>query len=144
LINDIVVHLELPPQARLHDVFHVGLLKKFHGDPPAAPPPLPPTHHGAATPELERTVCCRVTRGVQQVLVHWKGQSAASATWEDVESFTAKFPAFQLADELPLEEGRDVMYGRTYTRRRQARDVRRVAERVARIAGAPGKAEISG
>jgi hypothetical protein len=134
MINDVAVRLELPPQARLHNVFHVGLLKKYHGAPPAAPPPLPLTHHGAVTTEPERAVRRRVARGVPQVLIHWKGQSAASATWEDRESFTAKFPAFQLEDELPLEDGRDVMYGRTYTRRRRARDVRRAAERAA-----PGK-----
>jgi len=31
LINDVAVRLELPPQARIHDVFHVGTLKKFVG-----------------------------------------------------------------------------------------------------------------
>jgi len=39
------------------------------------------------------------------------------------------YPAFQLEDELDLEGGRDVMWGRTYTRRRRARDVRRAEER---------------
>jgi hypothetical protein len=56
MINEVAVRLALPPQARLHDVFHVGLLKKFHGAPPEAPPPLPPVHHGTIAPEPERAV----------------------------------------------------------------------------------------
>jgi len=125
IINDVAVRLALPPRARLHDVFHVGLLKKFRGTPPAAPPPLPPVHHGAVAPVPERAARYRLARGVRQVLIQWQGLSAASATWEDVESFAAKFPDFQLEDELPLEGGRDVMVGHTYTRRTRARDVRR-------------------
>jgi hypothetical protein len=31
--------------------------------------------------------------------------------------------------DMDIEGGRDVMWGRTYSRRRRARDVRRVAER---------------
>jgi hypothetical protein len=45
-IGDVVYKLQLSVGARLHDVFHVGLLKKFYGEPPAAPPKLPPIHHG--------------------------------------------------------------------------------------------------
>jgi hypothetical protein len=126
LINDVAVRLGLPPRARLHDVFHVGLLKKFHGAPPDAPPPLQALHHGAVVPAPECAVKMRLARGVRQVLVQWKGESA---TWEDVETFVTKYPDFQLEDELSLEEGRDVMWGRTYTRRHRARDVRRATER---------------
>jgi hypothetical protein len=133
LINDVAVRLALPPQARLHDVFHVGLLKKFHGDPPPEPPALPQVRHGAVIPEPERAVKTRLARGVRQVLILWKGASPASSTWEDLDTFRAAYPLFQLEDELPLEEGRDVMYGRMYSRRRRARDVRRAAERAERL-----------
>jgi hypothetical protein len=131
LINDVAVRLELPPRAKLHDVFHVGLLKKWVGDPPTTPPPLPNIHHGAVEPEPEQVVRARMARGVRQVLVQWKGQSAASATWEDLDSFRDKFPHFQLEDELLVEGGRDVMWGRSYTRKRRTRDIRRAAERAA-------------
>ena len=87
-------------------------------------------------PEPDRTVCARVARGVRQVLIRWKGHPAASATWEDLDSFRDKFPAFQLEDALVVEGGRDVMWGRPYERRRRARDVRRDAER-AEAAGTP-------
>jgi hypothetical protein len=133
LINNVAVRLALPPQARLHDVFHVGLLKKFHGEPPHEPPALPLVRHGALIPEPERAVKTRLARGVRQVLIHWKGASPASSTWEDVNTFCAAYPLFQLKDELPLEEERDVMYARAYSRRRRARDVRRAAERADRL-----------
>jgi len=69
IINDVAVRLALPQRARLHDVFHVGLLKMFVGTPPEDSPPLPDVHHGAAVPEPERAVRARLARGVRQILV---------------------------------------------------------------------------
>ena len=135
LINDVAVRLELPPQARIHDVFHISTLKKFVGTPPDAPPPLPDIHHGSVVPVPERVEQTRLARGVRQLLVHWRGEPASSATWEDLDDFRQQYPTFQLEDELDLEGGRDVMWGRTYTRQRRARDIRRAAERAAAASG---------
>jgi hypothetical protein len=110
LINDVAVRLELPPQARIHDVFHVGTLKKFIGTPPSALPPLPDNHHGAVVPEPARVEQARLARGVRQVLVYWHGEPATSATWEDLDEFRAKYPEFQLEDELDLNGG-EMSYG---------------------------------
>jgi hypothetical protein len=131
IINEAAVRLELPPQAKIHDVFHVGLLKKWVGEPPASVPALPELLHGAALPEPERVVRSRLARGVHEVLVRWKGQPASAATWEDWQEFSARYPTLQLEDELSVEGGRDVMWGLSYTRRRRTRDVRRAAERAA-------------
>lgn len=139
LINDVAVRLALRPRARIHDVFRVGLLKKFQGPAPDTPPPLPPLHHGAVAPDPERAVRCRLARGVRQVLVQWKSESAASATWEDVEPFRAKYPEFQLEDKLLLDGGRDVMVGCAYSRHGWARDVCRSEERATRAVGERGQ-----
>ena len=124
LINDVAVRLALPSRAKLHDVFHVGLLKKWVGNPPDAPPPLPAMHNGAVEPEPEHAVRARLARGIRQVLIQWKGEPAASATWEDLDSFRDRFPSFQLEDELFVEGGERCHVGPPLceeTARRQAR-----------------------
>jgi hypothetical protein len=114
IINDVAVHLELPLGARLHDVFHVGVLKKFIGAPPASPPVLPAIHNGAVIPEPLRVMQACLASGVRQVLVHWHGKLAESASWEDLDEFHIKYPNFQLEDELGLEGG-EMSCGGTHT-----------------------------
>jgi hypothetical protein len=114
IINDVAYLLELPPHTCLHNVFHVGLLKKFVGT-PATPPTLPPVHHGATQPVLEHASRTKLAYGVRQVLIHWQGEPSAFATWEDIDSFTKRYPSFQLEDELLVKVGRDVMWGRHYS-----------------------------
>ena len=60
----------------------------------------------------ECTTRTRLAGGMCQVLVHWQGEPATSATWEDVDNFINRYPSFQLEDELLVEGGRDVMWGR--------------------------------
>jgi hypothetical protein len=105
IINDVAVRLELPQGARLHDVFHVGVLKKFIGAPPASPPALPAIHNGAVIQEPLRVEQARLARGVHQVLVHWRREPTEFASWEDLDEFRSKYPDFQLEDELGLEGG---------------------------------------
>jgi hypothetical protein len=49
--------------------------------------------------------------------VQWEGLPPSDATWERLADFKIKYPEFQLEDELFAKEGRDVMWGKTYTRK---------------------------
>jgi hypothetical protein len=116
-IGEVAYRLRLPADARVHDVFHVGVLKPFRGEPPSATPPLPPLLHGRVLPAPERVLRASLRRGVWHVLVQWAGLSSAEATWEPVDAFRREHPSFQLEDELFVEGGRDVMVGKVYRRR---------------------------
>lgn len=63
-IDLVAYRLELPPRARIHDVFHVGLLKKYHGPPPDAPPVLPAMSQGRIQPTPTKALRARLARGV--------------------------------------------------------------------------------
>jgi hypothetical protein len=55
---------------------------------------LRPSGHTSLELEPDQVVRAHVARGICQVLVHWKGQSAASTTWEDLDSFCDKYLDF--------------------------------------------------
>lgn len=94
-INEVAFRLALPPGARLHNVFHVSLRRKYVGQPPQAPP------H------------CRGVRQPLELLVQWEGLPPSSASWDDLTAFQEPYPSFKLEDKLLLKEGSDVMWGQT-------------------------------
>jgi hypothetical protein len=116
-VGDVAYRLQLPPGARLHDVFHVGLLKKYCGEEPTEPGTLPPLRHGRVCLQPEDVIKSRLARGRTEVLVRWAGQTAANATWVELAEFKQLYPSFKLADELVVQGGRDVMCGIQYSRR---------------------------
>jgi hypothetical protein len=113
-VGDVAYKLQLPPGAKLHDTFHVGLLKKFHGATPAGPGVLPPIRHGRACLEPVEVTKSRVACGRRELLARWIGQAAADAAWLDFEEFHHAYTTFQLADDLIFQGGRDVMYDIPY------------------------------
>jgi hypothetical protein len=102
---------------KLHDVFHVGLLKQHHGSPSDGPSSLPPVRHGCACPVPVEFIKGRSARGRLELLVHWVGQPIAEASWVDIDEFRSLHPSFKLADDLALQVGRDVMTGLHYNHR---------------------------
>jgi hypothetical protein len=93
-IGIVAYRLDLPEQARIHDVFRVGLLKQFHGTPPATRPPLPPIHNGRVLLKPQRVLGSKVRQGTWHVLIQWDGMPSSEATWEPVDQFRQTFPAF--------------------------------------------------
>ena len=116
-VETLAYRLQLPAGARIHDVFYVGLLKPYHGMPPATPPGLPPTSDGRLLPSPAKVLRAQLRRGIWYLLVHWEGLPEEEATWEKRDEFSLHYPDYQLEDELFVQAGRDVMTGVTYKRR---------------------------
>jgi hypothetical protein len=70
-VGNVVYKLNLSVGASLHDVFHVGLLKKFYGDPPLETVALPPIRHDRACLEMTTGIKSGLTRGRQEILVQF-------------------------------------------------------------------------
>ena len=121
-IGSVAYRLQLPEGARIHDVFHVGLLKAHKGDPPAMPTPLPPIQDGRLLPVPVTALKAQLRRDIWYILIQWQGMTREEATWELLAEFKDLYPEFQLEDELFSQAGRDVMTGMQYKRKQQARE----------------------
>jgi len=99
-IGSVAYRLRLPPKARIHDVFHVVFLKKYHGEPPTSIIALPPIAHGRVLPVPAKVLRATPARDSWDLLVQWDGRSPAEATWEPLPEFKGKYPSFKLEDEL--------------------------------------------
>jgi hypothetical protein len=89
-IGDVSYKLQLPPQARIHNVFHVSF------DPPSVLPALPPIVRGRIVPLPDKIVRTRPTTSSWELLVRWQRRDAAETSWVTLEQFKEDFPDFQL------------------------------------------------
>lgn len=96
-IGDVAYELDLPPDARIHPVFHVSQLKLKLGSSSSALPRLPPVDaHGVFRPEpveiLTRRSRPKDNRPFIEVLVRWEGQTVDDATWEEYHALANAYP----------------------------------------------------
>lgn len=112
-VGAVAYKLDLPADARIHNVFHVSLLKKKWG--PIVEDtvvPLPPiSAEEVLLPEPEAILDRRVIqkgkyRPKTEILVQWKGALPEDASWENLWRFTKTYPQFNLADKA-VQRGMD-------------------------------------
>ena len=102
-IGNVAYHLQLPPDARIHSVFHVSFLKPCTGDPLSEYIPLPllTTPEGPIIQPLDIINSRKVLVGnnwVTQLLIKWDGLDSCS--WESIQTLRNQFPAFDLEDKV--------------------------------------------
>ncbi|CAM8997712.1 unnamed protein product [Rhodiola kirilowii] len=100
----------LPEQVKIHNVFHVSILKRCRD--PSTPcnislPDCLIAGHPIVQPEkvLALRQVKRHGRWVDQVLIKWKQHEESDATWEDRHTIHCQYPEFNLEDEVGLEKG---------------------------------------
>jgi hypothetical protein len=104
-IGPVAYKLSLPAGSQIHNVFHVSLLRKYHGSGIQASPQLPlHSDASACLPEPEaildrRTIRKGNYRPKSEILVKWKNAPAEDATWENEWRFSKSYPSFILVDK---------------------------------------------
>lgn len=118
-IGAVAYRLQLPPSAKIHNVFHVVFLKKFEGAPPIEQAPLPPIVRGRAVAQPDSVVRAWSTGSSSELLVRWQGRSMAEATWEPLEQCKEDYPDVSSRTSCFARGGSvvDSFFGRQYVRR---------------------------
>jgi hypothetical protein len=108
-IGEVAFELELPPNSKIHPVFHVSQLKPCF-DNNTATLELP-------TEAIDNQPCIQRLAVLDwknnelndqiEVLIQWKGLFPEDATWENYEDIKATYPAFDLEDKVILNGTRD-------------------------------------
>lgn len=98
-IGKVTYKLDLPESSRIHPVFHVSLLKKYLEKGIVPVSQLPATDEEgncliAPYAVLDRRLVHRREIDVSQILVQWVNSDSTTATWEDLQFISRKFPSF--------------------------------------------------
>jgi hypothetical protein len=94
LVGPVAIKLELPAHMRLHNVFHVSLVKPYKAG--GTVQPLPPLEFDEGDPvfTVEQLLDMRTRkdgrRTLTEYLVRWAGYSAAHDTWEPARNILDK------------------------------------------------------
>ncbi|EOA14503.1 hypothetical protein CARUB_v10027723mg, partial [Capsella rubella] len=85
--------LRLPEGSKIHDVFHVSLLRHTKD-------------HDLKTVRSYHpfSMAARVRGGMRQVLVKWTADAEDEVTWEDAAKLLEAYPELELEDKLLVEE----------------------------------------
>ncbi|KAL1356594.1 hypothetical protein AAHE18_05G195900 [Arachis hypogaea] len=100
--------LELPEGSTIHPVFHVSMLKEFHGAQTVDAPILtvaPASFQPVPTAIVGQRSVERDGRQVMQVLVDWEGLPRDETSWVDWDELLKLFPELNLEDKVVLREG---------------------------------------
>ncbi|XP_068653859.1 uncharacterized protein [Aristolochia californica] len=81
-VGPVAYQLKLPDTARIHDVFHVTLLKPHSGAQPISTPFVPPVDNGEVILNPAVVLCARRTNDHWEILVQWTDTDPDAATWE--------------------------------------------------------------
>jgi len=92
IINPFCFRLSLPADWKIHDVFHVSLLKRYHAraDVPTYDPVFTPYADG--TFEVNAFVDSRLKNNEVKYLFDWEGYGPGERTWQKIENVSAFLP----------------------------------------------------
>ena len=107
IISSNAVKLELPSTVKIHPVVNISSVRRYVGQVKGQrkEQPAPVIIEGEEEWEVERILNKRKVRGKDKYLVHWKGFTAESDTWEGRENLEN---AKEAIEEFEKEYRRDM------------------------------------
>ncbi|XP_054790272.1 DNA-directed RNA polymerase 2B, chloroplastic/mitochondrial-like [Prosopis cineraria] len=109
-VGPVAYEFLLPPDAKIHPIFHVSMLHPAHGTPsPFTPPPLPLLDTWELQLQPHSVLSHRwISSGsfnILEILVSWLGRPQDESTWEEYDLVRDQFPHFSLEDKAVLKGG---------------------------------------